>query len=138
MVDEKNNQKNSEKLKRKHEKEGKQRIDDTMLGFQADILPAANGCHPNITIGPRSNKIDRFNGYNPLQLENNQGDDDDVDDVDNIDDVDDDEYVDKASAEVKRVPYEIGVDEDGTRRYKTADGKKVISYRKNAPQNGKY
>jgi hypothetical protein len=38
-------------LKRKHEIEGKNKLDDTMLGFQNVILPTAEGCHPNITIG---------------------------------------------------------------------------------------
>ena len=68
-MDEKYNQTNAEELKRKHAKDNKAKIDDTMLSFTSSILPAAEGCHPNITIGPRSNKMDRFNSYNPLQIE---------------------------------------------------------------------
>ena len=143
-MDEKYNHTNAEILKKKHESDKKTKIDDTMLSFTSSILPAAEGCHPNITIGPRSNKMDRFNSYNPLQIErgtvSNQddvkNDDDDEDDEDEEEDEDRD--VDDDKHDVKKARYEIGVDEDGTRRYTTADGKKEISYRKNAPQNGKY
>ena len=144
-MNEKNNQTNAEELKRKHAKENKAKIDDTMLAFSTSILPAAEGCHPSITIGPRSNKMDRFNGYNPLQIERGTGDDkndgdNDSDDDDEDEDEDDDvkEHNEKASAESKRPRYVVAVDEDGTRRYKTDDAMKEISYRKNAPQNGKY
>ena len=67
IVEEKKNQTNSQALKRKHEKDRKQRIDDTMLAFTDNILPAADGCHPSITIGATSNKIKRFDSFNRLQ-----------------------------------------------------------------------
>jgi hypothetical protein len=35
------------------------------------------------------------------------------------------------------LPFAPEVDEDGTKHYTTADGKKTLSYKKNAPQNGK-
>jgi len=53
-------------LKRKFEADKKGRLDDTMLGFQRNILPPADGCHPSITISARSNKIDRFNAIKRL------------------------------------------------------------------------
>jgi len=53
---------------KKHEIEGKNKLNDTMLGFQNVILPSAEGCHPNITIGAQSKKLDRFNAVNPLML----------------------------------------------------------------------
>ena len=144
-MDEKCNHTNAKILKKKHASDNKTKIDDTMLSFTSSILPAAEGCHPNITIGPRSNKMDRFNSYNPLQIErgtvSNQDDiKNDGDDEEDGDDEDEDEDrdVDDDKLDAKKARYEIGVDEDGTRRYTTADGKKEISYRKNAPQNGKY
>jgi len=98
-----------------------------MLSFTSSILPAAEGCHPNITICPRSNKMDRFNSYNPLQIErgtvSNQDDvkNDDDDEEDEDEEEDKDRDVDDDKHEVKKARYEIGVDEDGTRRYTTTD-----------------
>ena len=68
MMDEKKKQTESAILKRKHDQAGKQKIDDTMLGFQSIILPGADGCHPNISVGTQSNKIDRFNSINPTRM----------------------------------------------------------------------
>ena len=53
-------------------------------------------------------------------VENEQEDDDDDDDHD-----------------YNAAPFGTKVDEDGTRHYTTADGKKDVSFKKNAPQNGK-
>jgi len=138
MMNEKKEQTSSGILKRQHEKERKQRLDDTMLGFQSNILPSADGCHPNITIGTHSNKIDRFNALNPLQLEKTATDDDEDERVLPMkSDDDDDEYEEPVKAGTKRASYGTQVDDDGTRHYTTADGTKNISYKKNAPQNGK-
>ena len=131
MMDEKKKQSDSAILKRKHEQAGKQKIDDTMLGFQDIILPAAGGCHPNITIGTQSNKIDRFNAIKPLRLDTST-DGDPLTSASNDEDDEDEDYVENT-----RAAYDMQVDEDGTRHYTTADGKKNISYKKNAPQNGK-
>ena len=35
-------------------------------------------------------------------------------------------------------PFGMKVDDDGTRHYTAADGKKDISFKKNAPQNGEH
>ena len=103
IVEEKKNQTNSQALKRKHEKDRKQRIDDTMLAFTDNILPAADGCHPSITIGATSNKIKQFDSFNRLQRgpgtttdgetmitmprKNDEHDDDDDDDDDDHDEI---------------------------------------------------
>ncbi len=66
-MDEKYNHTNAEILKKKHESDKKTKIDYTMLSFTSSILPAAEGCHPNITIGPRSNK-DPAMAYNKIRV----------------------------------------------------------------------
>ena len=154
MMNDKKNQTDSASLKRKHALLGKQKLDDTMLGFQAHILPAADGCHPSITLGTQSNKINKFNAYNPLKMLSTGEDDEDCDDDADPDadpdaDADDEDYNDKAGSGTSKAssnkagsrstktPYDIGVDDDGTSHFYTADGIKDISYRKNAPQNGK-
>ena len=90
-MDEKKKQTESAILKRKHDQAGKQKIDDTMLGFQSIILPGADGCHPNISVGTQSNKIDRFNSINPLRLDTSAENEDDVDENDDDNNVLDDE-----------------------------------------------
>jgi hypothetical protein len=63
MMDEKYNQTNAEELKRKHAKDSKTKIDDTMLAFTSSILPAAEGCHSRLDMhlldnsGNRSVKV---------------------------------------------------------------------------------
>jgi hypothetical protein len=52
---------------------------------------------------------------------------DDEQEDDNDDDNDDD----------NPAPFGMKVDDDGTRHYTTEDGTKDISFKKNAPQNGK-
>ena len=140
ILEEKKNQTNSQALKRKHKKDRKQRIDDTMLAFTDNILPAADGCHPSITIGATSNKIKQFDSFNRLQRgpgTTTDGEtmitmpsiDDEYDNDDNNDD--DDDHDDNLP------PFAPEVDEDGTKHYTTKNGRKTLSYKKNAPQNGK-
>ena len=145
ILEEKKNQSTSQATKRKHEQDKKNKTENTMLAFSSSILPAADGCHPSITVGTKSNKLMRFDSFKALQrdmgpgtatdgtgetiltmpsVENEQEDDDDDDDDD-----DDHDY--------NAAPFGTKVDEDGTRHYTTADGKKDVSFKKNAPQNGK-
>jgi len=67
ILEEKKNQTNSQALKRKIEQDKKDGLYDTMVVFTDNILPPADGCHPSITIGTQSNKIKRFDTFNPLQ-----------------------------------------------------------------------
>ena len=48
IVMEKENQFKSQTTKRKHEQVKKNRVENTMLAFSNNILPAAEGCHPSI------------------------------------------------------------------------------------------
>ena len=135
ILEEKKNQTNSQALKRKIEQDKKDRLNDTMVAFTDNILPPADGCHPSITIGNQSSKIKRFDTFNPLQRGTGPGTATDGEtmitmpsmDEENDDDDEDDDLP----------PFAPEVDEDGTKHYTTADGKKTLSYKKNAPQNGK-
>ena len=136
IMEEKDNQTKSQSLKRQHEKDKKQRLEDTMLGFTDSILPTADGCHPSITIGTQSQKIRRFDTHNPLRRDTltTTTDGDTMITMPSIDDDldDDDEEEDESTA-----PFAPEVDEDGTKHFTTVDGRKTLSYKKNAPQNGK-
>jgi hypothetical protein len=142
ILEEKENQSNRQATIRQQEKDKKKKIENTMLAFSSSILPAADGCHPDITIGTKSNKLMKFDSFKALQRDMGPGTatdgtgetmvtmpsmDDEHEDVDN----DDDSY------DYNAAPFGTKVDEDGTRHYTTADGKKDVSFKKNAPQNGK-
>ena len=118
--------------KRKHGKERKQRKDDTMLAFSKDILPYADGCHPSISIGSQSSKLQKFDSLNPLRRDTNPGTATDGETMLTMPSFDEEqENDDEENEEVNsRAPF-------GTRNYTTADGIKTLSYKKNAPQNGK-
>ena len=130
FLEEKKNQTNSQALKRKH---GKQRIDDTMLAFTDIILPAADGCHPSITIGATSN-IKQFDSFNRLQR--GPGTTTDGETMIMMPSMDD-EHDDDDDHDDNLPPFPPEVDEDGTKHFTTVDGNKTLSYKKNAPQNGK-
>ncbi len=51
--------------------------------------------------------------------------------------IDDDLDEDYEEEDESTAPFAPEVDEDGTKHYTTANGKKTLSYKKNAPQNGK-
>ena len=137
ILEEKANQTSSESLKIQFERKRKEQKTDTMLAFSNNILPPADGCHPSITIGGQSNKIQRFDSLNPLRRDTNPSITDGETlltmpsiDEDQENDGDGDHNYDTA-------PFGMEVDEDGTRHYTTADGKKNLFFKKNAPQNGK-
>jgi len=71
ILEEKANQTSSESLKIQFERKRKEQKTDTMLAFSNNILPPADGCHPSITIGGQSNKIQRFDSLNPLRRDTN-------------------------------------------------------------------
>ena len=71
ILEEKANQTSSESLKRLFEKKRKEQKTDTMLAFSNNILPLVDGCHPSITIGGQSNKIQRYDSLNPLRRDTN-------------------------------------------------------------------
>ena len=60
ILEEKENQSTSQATKRKHEQDKKNKTENTMLAFSSSILPAADGCHPSITIGTQSNKFKKL------------------------------------------------------------------------------
>jgi hypothetical protein len=140
IVMEKENQFKSGATKRKHEMNKKKRVDNTMVAFSNNILPAAEGCHPSITIGTNSSKLMKYDSLNALQRDMSRGTATDgtgetMVTMPSMDDEFDDEEDDEDDNDL--LPFAPEVDEDGTKHYTTADGKKTLSYKKNAPQNGK-
>ena len=73
IVMEKENQFKSQATKRKYEQVKKNRVDNTMLAFSNNILPAAEGCHPSITIGTKSSKLMKYDSLNALQRDMSRG-----------------------------------------------------------------
>ena len=125
ILEEKTNQTPSQTVKRKFEVDkAKNRWYDACF-----IEWHLTGCryHPSITIGTHSNKLKKF-GMGP----GTTTDDKTMLTMPSIDveqeDNNDDNY-DKNPA-----PFGINVNEDGTRHYTTADCKKSLSFKKNAPQ----
>jgi hypothetical protein len=141
ILEEKENQSTSQAIKRKLAEDKKNNTESTMLAFSSSILPAADGCHPSITVGTKSNKLMKFDSFKALQRDMGPGTATDgtgetiltMPSVENEhkDDDDDDDH------DYNAAPFGMKVDEDGTRHYTTADGKKDVSFKKNAPQNGK-
>ena len=139
IVEEKEQQLNRVTMKRKHDKERKQRKDDTMLAFSKDILPYADGCHPSISIGSQSSKLQKFDSLNPLRRDTNPGTATDGETMLTMPSFDEEQENDvEENEEVNnRAPFSMDVEEDGTRNFNTKDGTKTLFYNKNAPQNGK-
>jgi len=130
ILEEKANQTSSESLKIQFERKRKEQKTDTMLAFSNNILPPADGCHPSITIGGQSNKIQRFDSLNPLRRDTNPSITDGETlltmpsiDEDQENDGDGDHNYDTA-------PFGMEVDEDGTRHYTTADRKRIYFSKK--------
>ena len=95
-----------------------------MLAFSKDILATADGCQPSITIGTQRNNFKKYDLFNALQRDTDTTTNDETMlTMPSFDDEQEDDNDDN--------------DDDGTRHYTTADGKKDISFKKNASQNGK-
>jgi len=134
ILEEKENQTASLSLIRFNEKAKKKKINDTLEAFTDNILPPADGCHPSITIGTQSNKFKKFDSFKALQRDTCTGNTTDGEmTMPTFDDEQEDDNDDDNPA-----PFGMKVDDDGTRHYTTADGKKDISFKKNAPQNGEH
>ena len=138
IVMEKENQFKSQATKKKHEQVKKNRVDNTMLAFSNNILPAAEGCHPSITIGIKSSKLMKYDSLNALQRDMSRGTATDCfgETMVTMPSMDD-EFDDEDDDDNDLLPFAPEVDEDSTKHYTTADGKKTLSYKKNAPQNDK-